>query len=78
MKKNLHMRKQRRRSAISNFTADQRICFHYIDSTKHLLFKLNFQISSFLVYMYSSLCVVPGRNPNCWFSNVKAHLLTLR
>ena len=29
----LHMRKQRRRSAVQYRAADQRLCFHYIDST---------------------------------------------
>ena len=40
----LHMRKQRRRSAMGNREADQRLCFCFIDSTISLLSK--FEISS--------------------------------
>ena len=41
----LPMRKQRRRSALSNGEADQRLCFRYTDSTLSLLIKS--EISSF-------------------------------
>ena len=43
--------------------ADQRLCFHYIDST--ILFFLNpkLQASSHLLGLYSLVCVGPGRKP---------------
>ena len=46
---NLHMRKQRRRSVSGNREADQRLCFHYMDSTIPVYF-LNpkFPVSSHL------------------------------
>ena len=34
-------------------TADQRLCFHYVDSTS----PLNFQASSHLLLLYSQVCV---------------------
>ena len=51
----LHMRKQRRRSALGNHEADQRLCFRYIDSTIPLLSKS--EISSLWP---SSVDVQPG------------------
>ena len=58
---NLHMRKQRRRSA-------SRIV--------QFLFYLNpkFQASSSLLCLYRSVCVRPVRKPHCWFSHEAAHL----
>ena len=43
------------------------------------LFFLNpkFQVSSCLLWLYSPVCVIPGRNPNCWFSHAQAHILFL-
>ena len=43
--------------------ADQRLCFRYIDST--ILFFLNpkLQASSHLLWLYSLVCVGPGRKP---------------
>ena len=61
---NLHRRKQRRRSA-------SRLCFHYTDSTFHLLLK--FQASSSFLCLYRPVCVGPVRKPHCWFSNEAAH-----
>ena len=49
----LHMRKQG--------AADQRLCFGYIDRTVPLLLK--FQAPSQLLWLYSLVCVRPGRNP---------------
>ena len=51
------MRKQRRRSA------DQRLCFRYIDSKFPLLPKLKVQASSHLLKQYSPVCGGPGRKP---------------
>ena len=45
----LHMRKQRRRSALRSREADQRLCFRYMDSRIPLLPKSKFQASSHLL-----------------------------
>ena len=46
-----------------NREADQRLCFRYSDST--ILYFLNpkFQASSHLLWLYSPVCVRPGRKP---------------
>ena len=36
-----------------------------------------FQASSFMLSLYSLVCVRPGRNPNCWFSHAQAHFYFL-
>ena len=41
--------------------ADQRLCFRYMDSTIPPLPK--FQASSHLLWLYSLICVGPGREP---------------
>ena len=71
---NLHMRKQRRRSAsrlplISDFVFATQIV--------HFLFFLNlkFQDSSLLLCLCSSVCVGPVRKPYCWFSHEAAQIL---
>ena len=48
----------------SNCAADQRLCFRYTDSTLSLYY-LNpkFQASSHLLWLYSPVCVRPGRKP---------------
>ena len=50
-----------------NREADQRLCFRYTDSTIPLLpkygFKSEFQASSHLLWLYSPVCVGPGRKP---------------
>ena len=46
-----------------NREADQRLCFRYIDSTIPLLSKSKFQASSHLLWLYSPVCVRPGRKP---------------
>ena len=47
-----------------NREADQRLCFRYIDIVQSLFF-LNpkFQASSHLLWLYSPVCVRPGRKP---------------
>ena len=49
----------------SNCEPDQHLCFGYSDSTVPLLLKS--EISR-------SVCVGPGRNPNCWLSHALAHI----
>ena len=44
-----------------NREADQHLCFRYLDSTIPLLPK--FQASSHLLWLYSPVCVGPGRKP---------------
>ena len=44
-----------------NREADQRLCFRYSDSTIPLLPTSEFQVSSHLVWLYSLVCVRPGR-----------------
>ena len=46
-----------------NREADQRLCFHYIDSTMPLHINTKYQASSHIVWLYSSVCVRPGRKP---------------
>ena len=52
-------------SFLHNREADQRLCFHYTDSTILLLLLLNpkFQASSHLLWLYSPVCVGHGRKP---------------
>ena len=55
----LHMRKQRRIYRLRDYrAAEQRLCFHYIESTLHLLSKS--EVSSMwpsAVALYSPVCV---------------------
>ena len=47
-----------------NREADQRLCFHYIDSTIPLLSKSEISsLYSSLLWLYSPVCVRPGRKP---------------
>ena len=46
-----------------NRETDQRLCFHYTDSIIPLLLKFKFQASSPLLWLYSTVCVGPGRKP---------------
>ena len=47
-----------------NCEADQRLCFRYIDTIQSLYFlNLKFQASSHLLWLYSPVCVGPGRKP---------------
>ena len=49
----------------SNCEADQRLCFRYSDSTIEFLFYLypKFQATSLRLWLYSPVCVGPGRKP---------------
>ena len=48
----------------SNCATDQRLCFRYIHSTIPLLpVNSKFQASSHLLWLYSPVCVGPGRKP---------------
>ena len=58
-----------------NKDADQRLCFRYTDSTIPLHLFPRFQASSFMLLLYSLVCVGPGRKPklfvfSCTGSNV--------
>ena len=46
-----------------NREADQRLCFRYITSTIPHFLNPKSQASSHLVWLYSSVCVRPGRKP---------------
>ena len=55
--------------------ADQRLCFRYTDSTIPLpLLNLIIQASCNLLWMYSLVCVGPGRKPEDMFRYDEAHL----
>ena len=58
-----------------NREADQRLCFRYIDSTIPLLSSPKFHASSHLLYLYSLVCVGPGRKPERLFSHDAAQIL---
>ena len=45
----------------SNCASDKRLCFRYTDSTVSLLPK--FLVSSHILWLYSQVCVRPGRKP---------------
>ena len=73
---NLHMRKQRRRSAA--FAVSAKLISAFVFATwiwQSLYFpNTKFPASSHLRLMYSLVCVRPGQNPHCWFSRVAAHV----
>ena len=46
-----------------NREADQRLCFRYTDSMSFSFLNTKFQASSHLLWMYSLVCVRPGRKP---------------
>ena len=46
-----------------NRETDQRLCFRYTDSKIPLLPKSEIQASSHLLWLYSPVCVGPGRKP---------------
>ena len=66
----LHMRKQRRKSA-SNHTADQRLCFRYIDSTSLYFLNPKFQASSHLLWFYSPVLSDLDRNSEDRFAPIR-------
>ena len=37
-----------------------------------------FQASRHLLYLYSLVCVGPGRKPECWFSHDAAHIIIMQ
>ena len=47
---------------------------HYFDQFLYFL-NPKFPASNHLLWLYSPVCVRPGRNPNCWFSHTQAHIL---
>ena len=57
----------------NNSEADRRLCLRKVQ----FLYVLNpkFPASNHLLWLYSPVCVGPGRNPNCWFSRAHAHIL---
>ena len=62
----------------SKGTADQRLYFRYIDSTIHLLSKLEISASSHLQWLYSPACVGSGRKPQRQvFSQCSSYQLAL-
>ena len=46
-----------------NREADQRLCFRYTDSTTLYFLNPKFQTSSHLLWLYSLVCIGPGRKP---------------
>ena len=46
-----------------NPEADRRLCFRYIDSTILLLLNTKFQAPNHPMWLYSPVCVGPGRKP---------------
>ena len=57
-----------------NREADQRLCFRYIVQSLYFL-NPKFQASSHLLWLYSLVCVRPGRKPEYWFSHDAAQIL---
>ena len=63
-----------------NREADQRLCFHFTDSSisvppKFKNFKLPYNYSSSILWLYSPVCVGPGRKSRRPFSDVAAHFM---
>ena len=62
----------------SNCAADQRLCFHYIvQMFIPLLLNPKFQASSLLLWLYHTVCVGLGGNPEDRFSHKAAHMQLL-
>ena len=55
--------------------AGQLFCFHYIDSTTPLLANPKFQTSSRLLWLYSPVCVGPGRKTEYRFSHDSTQII---
>ena len=72
---NLHMRKQRRRSA--SVTAKLISAFVFATRIVQFLFYFNpkIQASSYFLCLYRPVCVGPVRKPHCWFSHEAAHFV---
>ena len=60
----------------SNCTADQCLCFRYMDSTIPLLSKSKISSLYHLLCLYRPVCVRTGRKPHCWFSHDEAHIVS--
>ena len=71
---NVLRRKQRRRSdqQCSNCTADQRLCFRYMDSE---ILLLKFKPLACFCDCIGWFVLDRVGNSNCWFSHAKAHLI---
>ena len=69
---NLHMRKQRRRSATAMLIS----AFVFATRIVQLLYFLNpkFPASSHLLCLYRPVCGGPVRKPHCWFSQEAAQI----
>ena len=63
---NLHRRKQR------NISVTAKLISAFFTRIVH--FYPKFQASSLPLCLYRSVCVRPGRNPNCLFSDAQAHI----
>ena len=59
----------------SNCEADQHLCFRCSESTIPLFLNPKFQASSYLLWLYSSVCVGPVRKPCSWFSHEAAQIV---
>ena len=60
-----------------NSTADQYLCFRYIDSAIPLFPKSpKFQASSYLLWLYSLVCVKPGRKSQTGFLAMRVACLS--
>ena len=72
----LHMRKQRRRSALQELSS-WISTFVFTTWILQFLYFLNpkFPASSHLLYLYILVCVGPVREPHCWFSHDAGHYL---
>ena len=57
-----------------NRTADQGLCFSYTVQSLYLL-NPKFQASSYLLWLYSPVCVRPGQKPEDWFSHNEAQMV---
>ena len=69
------MQKQRRKSAVQcNCTADQRLCFHYRDSTiLPLLINHSFKVLAFFCGCTGWFVSDLVQNPENWFPHDTAH-----
>ena len=52
--------------------------FFTTQKVQSFVLNLKFQASSFLLGLYSLVCVGPVRKSHCWFSHEAAHLLLLQ
>ena len=57
-----------------NREADQHLCFRYMDSVIPLLSKSKISGPGRILWLWSPVCVGPGRKPEDRFSHNEAHL----